>query len=120
MNLDAEKTAREHTVGDPLRVLPGETWIWIFAVLTFGIGDVVTTSVGQSLGLWEANPIFRTLFEYAPVPVVISAGLGAQLLLGAWLASRVPYPLRLVIPIVFSVIGVYIVVTNCQAIFATL
>ena len=42
----------------------GDAYAWVAAVLAFGVGDIVTTTVGVlDYGLPEINPFYATLFD---------------------------------------------------------
>ena len=53
--------------------------LWSTAVATFGVGDVVTTSIGvHQFGLPELNPLYVALFDLAGVvpSLLVSKALG--------------------------------------------
>ena len=93
-----------------------EAWLWGIALLTFGVGDIVTTCLGQHLGLVEGNPVLRTLFEIGPVPLVISVATLGQLGLAYAITSRLSRPIRLLIPAFMAVLGIRVVLINASVI----
>ena len=97
-----------------------ERWLWVLAVAAFGLGDVFTTTIGQTLGLYETNPIFRLLFEVFPVLPVMVLGMGLQLVLAGLLADRLGPTGRLVIPTVLSLLGLRVLIQNLTAIASVL
>lgn len=101
-------------------LLPTERLLWILAILLFAIGDIITTTIGQNLGLYEVNPIFRSLFAHFPVPLVMTLGMGLQVGLAILIALRLTTPLRVAIPVVLAVIGMHVVHSNVLAILTVL
>lgn len=97
-----------------------ERWLWVLAVATFGVGDILTTTVGQSLGLYETNPIFRAVFEVFPVLPVMVVGMGIQLVVAGIIADRLGSLGRVVIPAGLSLLGLRVVATNLSAIAGVL
>lgn len=97
-----------------------ERWLWVVAVTAFGLGDVFTTTIGQSLGLYETNPIFRILFEVFPVLPVMVVGMGLQLVLAGIVADRLGPTGRLAIPTLLSLLGLRVVLQNIAAIASVL
>lgn len=46
------------------RLRLAQPWLWVTAVVAFGIGDVVTTTVGLSMvGVHEAGPLTSVLID---------------------------------------------------------
>ena len=53
------------------------SFLWILAILTFGVGDLVTTWYGLSIGLSEAHFAYQFLNGDAPVvPVILVVKTG--------------------------------------------
>ena len=97
-----------------------EGFLWSIAILTFGVGDIVTTCIGQHIGLFEVNPILRTLFAVGPVFVVMLLSAFVQLGLAYVVASRITSPARLLIPATFGILGIRVVLINVEAILSFL
>lgn len=95
--------------------------LWLFAVLFFGIGDVVTTGIGLGIeGIHEAGPVTGAAIErYGQLSmVVIKAGvIGGGYVL--WLFA--PRPHRVGVPLGLAVLGVVVVSWNLSVtVFALL
>ena len=85
---------------------PTESLIWLVALLSFGVGDVVTTGVGLSLdGVREVGPLTEPLVEqFGPVvmlPVKVATFGGGYLL---W--KYTPQPHRVGVPLGLALLGV--------------
>ena len=66
--------------------------LWLLAVLTFGVGDLVTTGYGLSVGLAESHPAFA-MFNDIPVmgAIAVFTGVKAVVILlfaGGWYSIR--------------------------------
>lgn len=71
---------------------PGRRWLW--SVAGGAVGGLVTGAVGKLIGL----DAFNLLFGQSPGPITGApegAVIGAAVGLGAWLAMRLPGPVRL-------------------------
>lgn len=79
-----------HSVGLPEL---GGTRPWLLAVLLFGVGDVVTTSVGLGVpGVVEADPVARALIESFGLGSIVGLKLLAfGLCYAVWRAVPRPY-----------------------------
>ena len=93
--------------------------LWVAAVSTFGIGDVVTTHIGmQQTGVYEAHPLSDLILE--------STGSGgmvvwkAATILGFYVVSQryVPEEWRMGVPLGLTILGVLIVWNNLRVIQA--
>lgn len=96
--------------------LSTQQWAWVFVLLFFVLGDVVTTSVGHSMaGIAERNVVLR--------PVVESFGVAGMLLLkgsvvggGYLIAGFLPKNQRVVVPTGFMIVGVTVTGWNLMVI----
>ena len=72
--------------------------LWVFAILTFGVGDVVTTAAGLSLGAVESHPLSEIVLTAAGIPGMIA---WKALTLAAFVgfAAAVPRQWRVGVPI---------------------
>jgi len=98
--------------GDALELLEPPSRMWLFAVVFFGIGDLVTTAVGLTVGSSaEANPVVALLVQRYGVTVLLP--LKATLLgviYGLWRWFPLPYPA--VVPFALALLGVVVTVWN--------
>lgn len=103
-----------------LEELDRHLWLWVAAVLFFGVGDVATTSVGLSLqGISEAGPVTETLIHHyglAAMFVTKTAVIGGFFLL--WKVT--PRPHCVSYPIGLSILGVVVTGWNLLVITAVL
>ena len=92
--------------------------LWILAIVFFGIGDLVTTYVGLSLG---------RAVEVGPVAVIASKQFGIAVLLPlklltfglAYLLWRVtPRPYRIGVPLGLAILGIMVTVWNIVILIA--
>lgn len=92
--------------------------LWLVAILTFGIGDVVTTSVGlRHQGVHELHPISERILGVAgPAGMVATKLLLFILAYAAYRAS--PRDVRIGIPIGLVLLGSLVVVNNLRVIDA--
>jgi hypothetical protein len=91
--------------------------LWCLAVLFYIFGDVMTTAMGQSVGLYEANPFVRfILAEYGIWVFTVLKGLFVSLLFVGHFGFYQVHPssrrLQLVIPIWVMMFGVPATVNN--------
>lgn len=88
------------------------TKLWLFAVLSYGIGDLVTTIVGLSTGhLVEASPFVIPLVKRFGLFGMVGLKAGVFGLTGMlWWFT--PYPDSLGVPLGLSVVGVLITSWN--------
>lgn len=89
-----------------------ETQLWGIAVVFYGIGDVVTTSVGLQLdGVYEAGPVAGVLIENFGLVSMLAVKVG--LLVGFYLLWRsTTRPYRVGVPLGLAVVGVVVVWWN--------
>ncbi|RQH01265.1 hypothetical protein [Natrarchaeobius oligotrophus] len=94
--------------------------LWALAVLSYGIGDLVTTVVGLRYDeLEEAHSGARAVL--GDPPSAVRFGLFKLVLFGCFSAGYVLLEgtrLRLAIPAGISAVGLYAVATNVRAILA--
>ena len=86
--------------------------LWLAAVVLFGIGDLVTTTVLIHLGGTEADPLFRYLFMYFPVSVALTVAIGAQLCIAYLVYRHLDHPARILIPIWLALYGGTVIAWN--------
>lgn len=98
----------------PRRELPqlDASQAWLIAVLFYGLGDVVTTSIGLGTGgVSEANPIAALLFHQSPLTSMVLLKLAAfGICYGLW--KRTPHPYSVGVPAGLAFFGVLITVWN--------
>lgn len=90
--------------------------IWLLAVLSFGVGDIVTTSIGlQTPGVFELNPVAAEFFAQS---VVLSIAALKLAVLGAGFAAWkwIPRPHRVGVPLGLGVLGVLVTGWNLHVI----
>lgn len=96
----------------------GATPLWVIAVLFFGLGDVVTTSVGlEMVGVVEANPVAAALVERSGVGAII-VQKGAVIGGGYALWVHTPRPYRLGVPLGLALLGVLVTTWNFHVLMA--
>jgi uncharacterized membrane protein len=92
----------------------GAVGLWAVALLCFGAGDVMTTTVGLRMsGVVELHPLAAHLFR--------DSGLGAMIALktavfgGCYLCwKRVPEPHSVGVPLGLAILGVAVVAWNVR------
>lgn len=91
--------------------------LWGLAVLVFGIGDVVTTTVGiRYFGLKETNPVVVRLMGPRPTATetvafkVVVLGLAGAIYLG--IEALVGFPATLLVPLLILGVGIWAVQSN--------
>lgn len=95
-------------------------WIWIAAVLLYGIGDTATTFWGLSTGgVSEAGPIASPLIEaYGRFALVgIKAAVFSAFYAGWWLLRT---PGRIAVPFALAFVGAVVTVWNLLVITGVL
>lgn len=95
-------------VESPHRLANAERWLWVVAVVTYGVGDTATTLVGLTSGrVTEAGPIAATLVgSYGPLGFVALKLGTLALFFVAWYALRSPS--RAAVPLAVAVAGAII------------
>lgn len=100
------------TGGNALELLEPPSRMWLFAVIFFGIGDLVTTAIGLTVGSSaEANPLVAMLVHRYGVVVLLplkATLLGA--IYAVWRWFPIPYPA--VVPFALALLGVVVTVWN--------
>lgn len=90
--------------------------LWVVAILFFGVGDVVTTAVGLSVGAVETHPIVGPLVEeYLLVAMVPLKILAFGLCYGVWRLS--PPSHRVGVPLGLAFLGILVSAWNVSVIF---
>lgn len=86
--------------------------LWLLAVVSFGVGDVVTTIVGLRMGgVSELNPVAAYFFQYSPVGALLvlkSIAFGIGYLFWVW----TPRPHCLGAPLGLITVGVPVTAWN--------
>lgn len=100
------------TGSNTLELLEPPTGLWLLALLFFGIGDLVTTMLGLTVGSsTEANPIIAILVERFGVGVLVPVKM---LFLGtiylSWKRFPIPYPIA--VPAALAVLGFVVTMWN--------
>lgn len=85
--------------------------LWVFAILIFGVGDVVTTAAGLSLGAVESHPLSKLILGVAGVPGMI-AWKAITLAAFVGFAALVPREWRVGVPIGVVLWGAVITTWN--------
>lgn len=98
--------------------LSGDAYAWVAAVLSFGVGDIVTTTIGvHRYGLPEINPFYATLFDATGtvLPVLLVTKAVGFLLLWELYLRMDAY--EGAIPVGVAVAGLVITLLNAAALF---
>lgn len=94
----------------PTRATPAQLdlWLWLFAILFFGIGDAATTGLGLTIeGVAEHSPTVGPHLEKYGFPALIA--MKSALFVGGFLLWRtVPRPHSLGIPLGLALVGVVV------------
>ena len=100
------------TGNPPLELLDAPAALWLLALLFFGIGDLLTTAVGLSIGTsTEANPVVAMLVERYGIVVLLP--LKVAFLGGFYIAwEQLPLPYPSVVPATLAVLGIVVTVWN--------
>jgi len=91
--------------------------LWLFAILTFGVGDLLTTGYGLQIGLVENHPLYHSL----PTDLVLPLAFIVKLLVMAvflTLYRLVPSHVRVGVPIGLSLLGTGITAWNSYLILS--
>lgn len=86
--------------------------LWLLAILTFGVGDLLTTAVGFHVGLMEANPVYAGLETVAHPLLYALAGKTAFIMLALAAYRLVPKSVSVGIPIGLCAVGVGVTAWN--------
>lgn len=101
--------------------LPVEAaWPWLVAVLFFGVGDVVTTSVGLGVdGVSETCPVTRPLVGWYGPPAFVALKVAA---FAGWYAlwRALPRPYCAAVPVGLAVLGVALTAWNLHVLLSVL
>lgn len=89
-----------------------EVWLWLAAVALFGIGDLVTTTVGINLaGVREVGPLTAVLLDrYGFVSMVVSKSIVLGGFYLVW--KRTPREYRVGVPLGLAALGGFVVCWN--------
>lgn len=92
--------------------------LWVLALLTFGVGDVVTTWLGLRIsGVVEVGPVTTPIVQRYGIAAIL--GLKGLVFAGGFLAWRLlPPPHRVGIPLGVAVVGVAVTCWNAVVLLA--
>jgi hypothetical protein len=93
-------------------------WFWIVGILCFGVGDVVTTSVGLGAEhVTEVGPLVSVVVERYDVPGLVAVKLAV---FGACYLCyrRVPSPQNAGIPLGLAAFGTLVVLWNLFVLYS--
>lgn len=93
--------------------------LWALAVLTFGVGDVVTTVAGLGLGAVESSLLGERVLRVAGVPGMVAWKAGALVLFAA-IAARVPREWQVGVPLGVVLSGTAVTAWNLLVVAALL
>jgi hypothetical protein len=96
----------------PLELVEPPVGLWLLALLFFGIGDLLTTALGMSIGVsTEANPLVAVLVDRYGIAVLLP--LKVVFLGGFYLAwKQLPLPYPTVVPATLAALGIVVTVWN--------
>lgn len=84
---------------------------WTGAVALFGVGDVMTTAVGLSVGAGEVGPLAAHAIEGLGLPGMVM--LKILTIAGFYILFRiVPEPYNVGVPLGLTTLGLFVVVWN--------
>lgn len=91
---------------------------WLLALLTYGVGDYLTTVVAvRRYAVVEANPLVRRLLSSEPGPVGFAVlKLATLAVCFAGFLAIADSPLAIGIPIAITVLGIVVTAINLRAI----
>lgn len=87
-------------------------WLWVTAIVFFGLGDLITTIVGLSMN-WavEAGPLAATLIDQFGLLVILVLKTGAFVFFyGVWRLTPSPYAVG--VPLGLTVLGAEVTFWN--------
>lgn len=92
--------------------------LWLAAILFFGVGDLVTTTVGLTAGTaTEVGPVVSMVVDRYGLAAVVGVKTGA-LLLGALLWRLTPDPYDVGVPAGLALVGVVVTGWNTWVLLA--
>ena len=99
------------------RVRAHQSTLWIAALLLYGFGDLITTTVGLAQrGIVEVGPVANPVVEAYGTPGLVV--LKSATLVGSYLAWRlVPPPHRIGIPLGLAFVGIVVTGWNTAVIW---
>jgi len=93
-------------------LLSGVSLLWVVAVLTYGVGDLLTTGAGlRTAGIAEAGPVVASLLNWAGIVPLIVLKL-AVFGFGYGLWRLVPGPHDVGVPLGLASVGVVVTAWN--------
>lgn len=89
-----------------------QPWLWMTAVVAFGVGDVVTTTIGLSMaGVHEAGPLTSVFIEQHGLSAMIAVKTTVLgVFYGCWKVMSREY--RVGIPLGLTLLGLVVVWWN--------
>jgi len=103
-----------------------ERLTWVLAILFYGVADVTTTAISESLGGYESNRIAAQLYSDMAVPgLILHKFLVIAILLLCWyyypsVAGYGPIPQRFMVPLITLLGGILLAAQNTQVILQLL
>lgn len=97
-----------------------EQSLWVLGLLTFGVGDILTTAVGLGVGgVTEASPVGAVTLDYYGLPGMVTAKLLAvSVLAGLWRVT--PRPHAVGVPLGLALLGAAVVGWNTVVVLAAI
>jgi hypothetical protein len=98
----------------------GDTRLWLAAILTFGVGDFVTTGAGLSIaGVEEGGPFVKPLIQQYGMAAMAALKVGGfAICYLAWMA--LPRPQCIGIPLGLALLGTVVTGWNTLVVLAVL
>jgi hypothetical protein len=103
---------RAVTDSNAIDLLEPQARLWVLAVVFFGVGDLVTTMLGLTIGSSaEANPFVAMLVDQYGVLVLLP--LKMAMLGGCYVGwKQLPLPYPIVVPLVLALLGIVVTIWN--------
>jgi len=100
------------TGSDALDFIEPQARLWILVIVFFGVGDLVTTMLGLTIGSsTEANPLVAMLVDQYGVFVLLP--LKIAMIGGCYVGWRqLPLPHPVVVPLVLALLGIVVTIWN--------
>ena len=95
-------------------------WLWVAAIIFFGVGDILTTVVGLWMN-WavEAGPLAASLIDQHGLAIVLALKAGAfALFYVVWRVTPSPYAVG--VPLGLTVLGFEVTFWNLIVLFAAI
>lgn len=89
--------------------------LWILAIVFFGVGDIVSTSVGLAMGATEMHPFVGAMVEeYVYLAMIPLKAMAFGLCY--WLWRTTPADYRIGIPLGLAILGIAVTAWNLHII----